>query len=213
MIAPNPFQKQPRTQRRTMAFFFKSISLAFLLSLLANAAHARLINKFGNCQELKNYYVNTIVDDVDKYGYHVHSAYTPQRDPRSIPNDYDPGTPGGPVGIPLHRPFATPRRVAGGNLTEADRHTTLDHTDDNGLVAGVDFSSINVQATGVDDEPDVIKTDGRRVFTISSFTFSVVPVQDGGKADRRVGRLQLPTMVRDMLIEGDFVLVFGTIYT
>ncbi|CAN8062667.1 unnamed protein product [Agarophyton chilense] len=190
--------------------FFKSFSLAFLLALLANAANARLINKFGNCPELNNYYINRVVNLIGPYGLNSYNAYTPTRDPGTLPDD--PGTPGGPAGLALHRPFATPRRVAGGNLTEADRDTSFDDTDDNGLVAGVDFSTTNVQVTGV-DEPDIIKTDGSRVFTISGNVFSVVQVQDGGKSGRRVGQLRLPTMPRDMLIEGDFLLVLGDVYS
>ncbi|PXF41315.1 hypothetical protein BWQ96_08962 [Gracilariopsis chorda] len=185
-----------------------SFSLALLLALLTNVANARLISKFGNCPELNNYYINRAVNLVGPYGLNSHNAYTRSRSPQGQPGD--PGTPGGPADLPLRRPFAEPQRVAGGNLTEADRDTSFDDSEDNGLVAGVDFSTTNVQVTGV-DEPDIIKTDGRRVFTVSGNTFSVVQVLEGGKTGRRVGQLKLPTAPRDMLIQGDFLLALGDV--
>ncbi|CAN8063047.1 unnamed protein product [Agarophyton chilense] len=187
---------------------FTSFSVAFLLIALANGANGNLINKFGNCPELNNYYINRAVNLVGPYGLNSYNAYTRSRNPEG---DVDPGTPGGPAGLPLHKPFADPQRVAGGNLTDADRNTNADDSEeDNGLIPGVDYSTTNVQVTGV-DEPDIIKTDGRRVFTVSGNTFSVVEVLEGGKTGRRVGRLELPSRPQDMLIQGDFLLALGEV--
>lgn len=189
---------------------FKSLFSTLLLAFLANGASARLISKFGNCPELNNYYINRAVNLVGPYGLNSYNAYTRTRSPRG--QDVQPGRPGGPADLPLHRPFAEPKRVAGGNLTDADRDTTFDDSEDNGLIPGVDYSTTNVQVTGV-DEPDIIKTDGRRVFTISGTTFSVVEVTEGGKNGRRVGKLQLPSAPKDMLIQGDYLLALGDVYS
>ncbi len=48
-------------------------------------------------------------------------------------------------------------------------------TDNGGGEAGVEFSETNVQVTGV-DEPDIVKTDGRRIITVSKGVLTVVDV-------------------------------------
>ncbi|MDE0654199.1 MAG: beta-propeller domain-containing protein [bacterium] len=48
-------------------------------------------------------------------------------------------------------------------------------TDDGGGAAGVEFSGTNVQVTGV-DEPDIVKTDGRRIIAVSGSVLTVVDV-------------------------------------
>jgi len=66
-----------------------------------------------------------------------------------------------------------------------------------------DHSTTNTQERGV-DEPDVVKTDGRRVLTVANGTLNVVDV-----ATRRVtGSLALPDMqATDLLVSGDRVLL------
>jgi hypothetical protein len=51
-----------------------------------------------------------------------------------------------------------------------------------------EFSTTNVQEVGV-DEPDIVKTDGNRIVTISENTLTVVDVTGAGEV---TGRLQLP---------------------
>lgn len=77
--------------------------------------------------------------------------------------------------------------------------------------AGVDFSETNVQVAGV-DEPDIVKTDGKRVFVLSGRNFYVVNVRKDGEKGKRTGALELPSYAREMLLDGDDILVFGTDY-
>lgn len=76
---------------------------------------------------------------------------------------------------------------------------------------GTDFSETNVQVDGV-DEPDIIKTDGSRVFVVNGNTFHVVTVKKNGKNGKQTGVLQLPTFAREMLIQGDDILIIATQY-
>ncbi|KAI0558105.1 hypothetical protein FGB62_234g08 [Gracilaria domingensis] len=82
--------------------------------------------------------------------------------------------------------------------------------------AGVDFSETNVQVEGV-DEPDIIKTDGRYVFVIRGTKLFVLKVENGGKNGWVTGELTLPSHAREMLIEGNHLLVlaqtYGSIYS
>jgi hypothetical protein len=72
------------------------------------------------------------------------------------------------------------------------------------------FSSTNVQELGV-DEPDVVKTDGRRVFAIVGGRLNALDVS--GDAPRLVGSLELPgSGAQQLLIRGDRVLVMTTSY-
>lgn len=77
--------------------------------------------------------------------------------------------------------------------------------------AGVDFSTTNVQVAGV-DEPDIVKTDGRRVFIVRGKDFFVVRVNKDGTRGSVAGRLTLPTYAREMLFEGNDILVIGQDY-
>lgn len=103
-----------------------------------------------------------------------------------------------------------PKRIAFTNITDTTLNGIDDDTADDSPPPG-SFSTTNVQVRGV-DEPDIIKTDGNRVFTISGDIFSVVKVLDSGAAGKRTGNLRLPSYPREMLIEGDFVLVIGEVY-
>ena len=74
--------------------------------------------------------------------------------------------------------------------------------------AGVDFSETNVQVEGV-DEPDIVKTDGTRVYTVRGDTFFVVDVTDGGGSGKASGKIKLPTFPSEMLIDKNRVLVIS----
>lgn len=177
-----------------------------LLQPLSNVHGAQLIQSFGNCPELNNYYRNRVINLIGPYGLNSQNAYTNTRYPDSLPDN--PGTPGGPAGLRRKRPFHDPKRVHFSNITNG---VIDDNSDDNGLNPGNDFSTTNVQVKGV-DEPDIIKTDGRRVFTISGNIFSVVEVMKNGTTGRRVGKLTLPSYPEEMLIEGNYVVVIGYEY-
>lgn len=190
--------------RRTL---LSSFLLALCLSTQLTAS--RLISKFGNCPELNNYYVNNLIPHVGPYGISTASFYGFTRDPSHIPQD--PGTPGGPAGLPLHRPVQKPKRIAFSNITSSSPGAHGSDVKD-GPIAGIDFSGTNVQVKGV-DEPDIIKTDGKRVYTISGQIFSVVEVLRDGAGGRRVGKLKLPLYAHEMLFEGDWILALAYDYS
>src|SRR4051794_23105268 len=73
---------------------------------------------------------------------------------------------------------------------------------------GVDYSGTNVQETGV-DEPDLLKTNGNTLFTISGNQLESVDV--GGKAPRLLDTLQLANgwISSDLLLSGTHLLVLS----
>ena len=76
--------------------------------------------------------------------------------------------------------------------------------------AGGAHSTTNVQETGV-DEPDIVKTDGRRIVTLSNGVLTVVDVASGSPA--RIGSVKVAGdmgYANDFLLAGDKVLVFGS---
>ncbi len=74
--------------------------------------------------------------------------------------------------------------------------------------AAPSFSSTNVQEAGI-DEPDVVKTDGKRVFAIANGTLYALLAQDG--APKIAGSLALTgSGSHQILIRGDRVLVMTT---
>lgn len=75
--------------------------------------------------------------------------------------------------------------------------------------AGVDFSDTNVQVEGV-DEPDIVKTDGKRVFVLRQDKFYVVDVEKDGMSGRVTANLTLPMRASEMLVEGNTVLVIAS---
>jgi uncharacterized secreted protein with C-terminal beta-propeller domain len=74
--------------------------------------------------------------------------------------------------------------------------------------AGVDFSATNVQEAGV-DEPDIVKTDGNRIFALAKNRLYAVDVSE--PTPRIAGSLAMPkdTFARDMLVSGNRLLVMG----
>eukprot|EP00171_Calliarthron_tuberculosum_P003014 IDg3014t1 len=137
-------------------------SLFLYLSLYAPLAESSLIQSFGNCPELNNYFINKLIPLVGPHGTNSGNAYTRTRSPFENPSD--PGTPGGPAKLSIYRAFREPKRIAFSNITSGIDDEASGSTD-GGPVAGKDFSGTNVQVKGV-DEPDIIKTDGKRVFTL-----------------------------------------------
>jgi uncharacterized secreted protein with C-terminal beta-propeller domain len=74
-------------------------------------------------------------------------------------------------------------------------------------VEGVDFSGTNVQELGV-DEPDIVKTDGRRIIALSEQTLFVIDVT--GDNPKLIGKISLQDVsVRDLFLHGDRVLALG----
>ncbi|MDE0267466.1 MAG: beta-propeller domain-containing protein [Acidimicrobiaceae bacterium] len=96
---------------------------------------------------------------------------------------------------------ATDTGVAG------NRATNQQSLSSTSLVEGVDYSGTNVQEIGV-DEADIIKTDGQRIFTISSNQLVVIT------ADTReiLGSVALPdSEYSELFLDGDSLLAIGTI--
>ena len=74
-------------------------------------------------------------------------------------------------------------------------------------VAGEDYSTTNVQRAGV-DEPDIVKTDGERLVTLTGDRIVVVDVS--GPAPEHLGTLRIEGVwPRDLLLLGDRALVLG----
>ena len=77
------------------------------------------------------------------------------------------------------------------------------------LVEGEDFSGTNNQERGV-DEPDFVKTDGERIFTLTNGTFTIIEADANNPTAR--GSTFVDYEVQEMLILGDRVYLFGTTY-
>lgn len=182
-----------------------SVVLFVTVSLQVQGSDAQLVKNFRNCVEMNDYYIEKVVNLVGPYGLTSNNAYAPTRRPTTPRNA---SRPGGPAGLPLNRPFRNAKRTAFNNITDVE---FIDDDEDNDLVEGEDFSTTNVQIRGV-DEPDIIKTDGKRVYTIAGYIFSVVEVLKNGTSGRRIGKLRLPTYPEEMLIEGNYVIVLGSTY-
>ncbi len=74
------------------------------------------------------------------------------------------------------------------------------------------FSGTNNQESGV-DEPDIVKTDGRRIVTLTANRLSVVDVSGGTAGAVRATSIGGDTFVpSELLLVGDRALVFGTAY-
>ncbi len=75
-------------------------------------------------------------------------------------------------------------------------------------VPGRDFSTTNVQEAGV-DEPDIVKSDGNRVFAIARNRLYAIDAS--GPTPRIAGSLELPkdTFARDMVLSGNTILLLG----
>ncbi len=76
-----------------------------------------------------------------------------------------------------------------------------------GLTPGVDYSTTNVQEVGV-DEPDILKTDGRRIVALVNEELRVIDVADD--QPQLLGKLRFENFwPQEMFLVGDRILVFG----
>lgn len=69
---------------------------------------------------------------------------------------------------------------------------------ENTPVAGVDFSSNNVQVSGV-YERDIVKMDSMHIFALSSNIFSYLRVNRDRSGGKLIANFAIPTYTRDML--------------
>ena len=77
------------------------------------------------------------------------------------------------------------------------------------LNEGEDFSGTNNQVLGV-DEPDIVKTDGNRIITVTDNVIRVFAV-DGADATQ-TGEITLEVYPRELLLDGDRLLVMSDHY-
>ncbi len=94
---------------------------------------------------------------------------------------------------------AAPAEDGAGNATGSDESKS---------VAGVDFSTTNVQEEGV-DEPDIVKTDGQNMYVTMGNQLHVVDISTGTPTTRTV--MNLPeASTHQLLLDGSRVLVLSS---
>ena len=74
---------------------------------------------------------------------------------------------------------------------------------------GVDYSGTNVQEEGV-DEPDIVKTDGNRLYVMTGNVLHVLDVT--GADPKLLGSLELKGYGHELLVSGDRVMALTTYY-
>lgn len=123
---------------------------------------------------------------------------------------------GGGVGVPTRagmlgvEALEAPGRVGADGFVPPSAASPAPAAAEGTANATPSFSSTNVQEAGV-DEPDVVKTDGRRVFAIADGTLRAIDVT--GDAPKLVGSLELAgSGAPQMLLRGDRLLVMTTTY-
>ncbi len=112
----------------------------------------------------------------------------------------------GPSGLPVRFGFA----VAEQPETGGPREEPTPMTPQEGAVRdgdGVDYSTTNVQEEGV-DEPDIVKTDGKRLYAMAGSTLYVFDIRSG--EPELVGSLTLKGYGHELLVSGDRVLALTT---
>jgi Beta propeller domain len=112
-------------------------------------------------------------------------------------------------GVELVGPYGLGDGFFGWGVNERAESTTTMAAEAAAPAVGqnTDHSTTNVQVMGV-DEPDMVKTDGRRILVLSEGTLIVADVT--GLEPVVIGRLQVgDLMVQNMILTGDTVLLFG----
>jgi uncharacterized secreted protein with C-terminal beta-propeller domain len=120
--------------------------------------------------------------------------------PRVPPRVGTGGVPALGARAPLSKPTVGPEEqavppIAAAELTQSDAP-----------VAGEDFSPTNVQEAGI-DEPDLVKTDGRRLFVVAGGQLRAYDV--AGDAPVLLGTLGLEGAGGELLLRGDRLLLIG----
>jgi hypothetical protein len=144
------------------------------------------LGEFRTCGDLTRYARRNALRYAGEFGLPVRTNFAPA--PLPAPDggfQEGIGGGGGGGGGPVPAPQATPAPP----------------------VAGTDFSGTNVQEEGV-DEPDLVKTDGRRVFVASEGTLYAIDVS--GEEPRLLGSRELQGTAHELLLSGDKLLVIAT---
>ncbi len=118
---------------------------------------------------------------------------------------------GGTVGVPFRAEAGTavsltPAKTTSGTVAPNAAAPTAAAETGAGSAADA-FSGTNDQEAGV-DEPDVVKTDGRRMFVLAGQSLLAIDVS--GDTPTLLGSLALEGYSRELLLRGDRVLVIGT---
>lgn len=111
--------------------------------------------------------------------------------------------PGSIAGLGARAPMPEPAPVADGGPTPI---ASAGLAQSAAPVAGDDFSPTNVQEAGI-DEPDLVKTDGRRLFVVAAGTLRAYDVT--GDTPALLGTLSLEGAGGELLLRGDRVLLIG----
>jgi uncharacterized secreted protein with C-terminal beta-propeller domain len=177
-------RRYPARPLATLAALMATMVALAFAGVVASPAHAKRprLLAFASCRSL--------VDYAHAYAARVPGVGVPVRALQGVsPAVARPtGPPPGAVG---DMPTTTAAPVAGAPAVD---QTT--------------FSGTNVQEAGI-DEPDVVKTDGRRVFAVADGTLRVLDVT--GAEPRLVGSLALePGYDHQLLLRGDRLLVLST---
>lgn len=77
----------------------------------------------------------------------------------------------------------------------------------NTKTGGTDYSQTNIQVTGV-DEADIVKTDGKYIYTVSKNNIFIVDAFPADSADV-LSQIRLKSTPQDIYIKGDSLIVFG----
>ncbi len=144
---------------------------------------ASSLSQFDQCDDLRDYYVDAALEQVGPYGL------------------------GGGYGYyTTDVAFAEDgARLSDDGATSAPQTSPANQSEG---VAGVDFSTTNVQEEGV-DEPDSVKTDGDYIYSLLRGMLQVVDVRDG--SPKEIGTLEFENMSPfGMLLSGDRLLISGS---
>src|SRR4051812_26997270 len=180
-------------RRRALTAAFLALALVFPVAVGVDSAAAarhssraakklRLVS-FDRCSDLVGY--------ARRHAGRVEPSYAP---PGPVPSDT--------IVAPFPPSSGEDAGVQGGQATGAPAAPTA------APLPG-DTSSTNVQEQGV-DEPDVVKTDGKTIYTIANGDLQAVDARS--PQPKLLGTLELDDWGQELFLHGDKLLVIGTRY-
>lgn len=175
-------------------------SLCFVTIILPSNAESLI--RFKKCHDLRKYYIDNAVKHFGVYGI--------QNKPHFLEpaNELSPNPDNSSPLLQNEGSELSPQKFRGEPSTSFGGMGYKQKVNPAPQEPGKDFSETNNQVKGV-DEPDVIKTDGRRIFVVRENHFYVVEVLSNGRAGRKSGTLKLATHVSDILFQGNNVLLLS----
>lgn len=153
------------------------------------------LEPFEDCDALLGYFKDEALERVGPYGLGGQPMW--YGDDVIMEDSMGGGVAGGGAGAAVS-PTAP---VAGGTAVDLDARGAVGNT------AAKAFSGTNVQEEGV-DEPDTVKTDGRRLVVLARERLHIFSVNPDGL--RRLGALRVPgAWGNEIMLDGDRVLILG----